>query len=133
MVRLGKRTPLCFAGRESYDILIDGRKIGGNAQRRLRKAVFQHGSIPMLDRVAVGIGYLRERPAGQDLSLADLAMLGVSNSGEDLKKRLAAAFAESIGGTLIPSEMTAAERDRAACLVSAKYASDNWNRNGMEA
>ncbi|MGB7630634.1 MAG: lipoate--protein ligase family protein, partial [Candidatus Deferrimicrobium sp.] len=47
--RLGKRTPFCFAGRESYDILIDGRKIGGNAQRRLRRAVFQHGSIPLMD------------------------------------------------------------------------------------
>ena len=31
--RLGDRTPLCFAGRETYDILVDGRKIvNGNVR-----------------------------------------------------------------------------------------------------
>jgi lipoate-protein ligase A len=38
---------LCSASREKYDILINGRKIGGNAQKRRRQAVFQHGSIPL--------------------------------------------------------------------------------------
>lgn len=131
--RLGKRTPFCFAGRESYDILIDGRKIGGNAQRRMKNAVFQHGSIPLMDRVATGIGFLRERPSGLDRSVADLTMLGVNIPEEGLKKRLAAAFAGTLGGTLVPSEMTAAERERAAWLISGKYASGNWNRNGVEA
>jgi lipoate-protein ligase A len=133
MERLGRRTSFCFAGRESYDILIEGRKIGGNAQRRLRKSVFQHGSIPLVDRVATGIGFLRERPSGPDLSVTDLAMLGVNIPEDTLKKRLAATFAGAIGGTLVPSQMTAAERERAACLTSGKYASDTWNRNSMEA
>ena len=83
--------------------------------------------------MATGIGFLRERPAGLDLSVADLAMLGVSFPEETLKRRLAAAFAVAIGGTLVPSQMTSAERERAACLVSGRYASDNRNRNGMEA
>ena len=38
---------LCSASREKYDIVINGRKIGGNAQKRKRRAVFQHGSIPL--------------------------------------------------------------------------------------
>ena len=38
---------LCSASREKYDILINNRKIGGNAQKRRRQAVFQHGSIPL--------------------------------------------------------------------------------------
>ena len=29
--------------------------------------------------------------------------------------------------------MTAAERERAECLIRGKYASDNRDRNGMEA
>jgi len=41
------RAGFCFAGREFYDILIDGRKIGGNAQKRKRRVIFQHGSIPL--------------------------------------------------------------------------------------
>ena len=129
----GARTPFCFAGRESYDILIEGRKVGGNAQRRLRNAVFQHGSIPLRNRVATGIGFLRERPSGLDRSVADLAMLGVNLPEEVLKNRLAAAFAGELGGTLVPSELTSAERERAACLTNGKYAADNWSRNGLEA
>jgi lipoate-protein ligase A len=133
MSRLGRRTPFCFAGRESYDILIDGRKIGGNAQRRMKNAIFQHGSIPLMDRVATGIGFLRDMPSGLDLSVADLGMLGVNIPEEGLKKRLAVAFAGALRGTLVPSEMTAAERARAASLTSGKYAADNWNRHGVEA
>lgn len=37
---------LCSASREKYDIVISGKKIGGNAQKRKRDAIFQHGSIP---------------------------------------------------------------------------------------
>jgi len=39
--------PLCSAAREKYDIVINGKKIGGNAQKRRRNAIFQHGSIPL--------------------------------------------------------------------------------------
>ncbi|MDP3804748.1 MAG: lipoate--protein ligase family protein [Candidatus Omnitrophota bacterium] len=44
-----RRAPhqLCAASREKYDIVIDGRKIGGNAQKRKKRAIFQHGSIPL--------------------------------------------------------------------------------------
>lgn len=38
---------LCCASREKYDIVISGKKIGGNAQKRKRDAIFQHGSIPL--------------------------------------------------------------------------------------
>jgi lipoate-protein ligase A len=37
---------LCSAAHEKYDIVINGRKIGGNAQKRNRQVIFQHGSIP---------------------------------------------------------------------------------------
>ncbi|MHB8155562.1 MAG: lipoate--protein ligase family protein [Candidatus Omnitrophota bacterium] len=37
---------LCCAAHEKYDIVIGAKKIGGNAQKRNRQAIFQHGSIP---------------------------------------------------------------------------------------
>jgi lipoate-protein ligase A len=37
---------LCSASYEKYDIVIGTKKIGGNAQKRNRQVVFQHGSIP---------------------------------------------------------------------------------------
>src|SRR6185369_16173948 len=59
--RLGERTAFCFAGRESFDILVAGRKIGGNAQRRVKGVIFQHGSIPLLNRAATGLMYMRDK------------------------------------------------------------------------
>src|SRR6266568_7439915 len=61
---LGERADFCFAGKENYDILVNGKKIGGNAQRRMRSVIFQHGSIPLRDSVATGLGFLQKRPAG---------------------------------------------------------------------
>lgn len=46
---------LCSASHEKYDIVIKEKKIGGNAQKRTRQAIFQHGSIPCsIDWSAMG-------------------------------------------------------------------------------
>ena len=39
------RSEFCQEGYEPYDIIISGKKIGGNAQRRTKEVIFQHGSI----------------------------------------------------------------------------------------
>ncbi len=39
------KSDYCQEGFEPYDILIEGKKIGGNAQRRTKDIIFQHGSI----------------------------------------------------------------------------------------
>jgi lipoyl(octanoyl) transferase len=38
----------CFAGAEQYDVLVDGRKIAGAAQRRAREGLLIQGSIQAL-------------------------------------------------------------------------------------
>ena len=38
---------ICHASNEIYDILVEDRKIGGNAQRHSKTLTFQHGSIPI--------------------------------------------------------------------------------------
>ncbi|MCX5665719.1 MAG: lipoate--protein ligase family protein [Candidatus Omnitrophica bacterium] len=53
---------LCSASREKYDIVINGKKIGGNAQKRKRRAVFQHGSIPISIDWALMRRYVRHLP-----------------------------------------------------------------------
>ncbi len=49
------KSAYCQVGYEAYDILVDGQKIGGNAQRRTKKAIFQHGSIPIYSTSINGI------------------------------------------------------------------------------
>ncbi len=115
--RFGARAAFCFAGREAFDIVAFGRKLGGNAQRRVRGAVFQHGSIPLSDRVSEGIGFLLETPSLRNLSTASLRELGVDVSENDLKGILADAFSGALGAALTPSELTATERERTNALI----------------
>lgn len=104
--RLGERTPLCFAGRETYDILVEGRKIGGNAQRRLRNTIFQHGSIPLVSKAAQGASFLRQPPAGIDEGTGALADFGVGSSMATLKSCLLKAFTESLAAAVAPCDLT---------------------------
>jgi lipoate-protein ligase A len=39
--------PPCFLSPSRYELMINGRKIVGSAQRRLRRSFLQHGSMPM--------------------------------------------------------------------------------------
>jgi lipoyl(octanoyl) transferase len=41
------KNPYCQVGFEAYDIIINGKKIGGNAQKISKDVILQHGSIPL--------------------------------------------------------------------------------------
>lgn len=41
------KSNFCQVGFEAYDIIINNLKIGGNAQKRAKNIIFQHGSIPI--------------------------------------------------------------------------------------
>jgi len=124
---LGERTPLCFAGTEEYDILVGGRKLGGNAQRRSRGIIFQHGSIPLRPALSEARPYLRcEVPAGA----TSLAESGFPLEAEVLKEQLLASFQENLGITLRSSVSDSEEQEKADLLREAKYCSDAWNLEG---
>ena len=42
-----QQSSYCQKGYEPYDVIVHGHKMGGNAQKRTKKAIFQHGSIPL--------------------------------------------------------------------------------------
>lgn len=75
------KSDYCQKGYEPYDILIDGKKIGGNAQRRAKNTIFQHGSIS-IDNSTYSLGN----------SLEDL---GVKISFEKAKELLVSSFEET--------------------------------------
>jgi lipoate-protein ligase A len=54
---LSSESLFCQKGFEPYDIVCQGKKIGGNAQRRSRDIIFQHGSIPLRDDKREFSGY----------------------------------------------------------------------------
>jgi len=130
--RLGQRTPLCFAGQESYDIMLQGRKIGGNAQRRSREIIFQHGSIPLQNRVGQGVQYLKIRPQGLEQATTCLGDEGIAVGDEQLKQILVQQFAAQLGAVLQPAGLTGQEQAVSAQLLTGKYQADCWNLEGEE-
>lgn len=130
--RLGERTPLCFAGKESYDMLVNGRKLGGNAQRRSRAVIFQHGSIPLQNRVQQGLHYLIVKPQGIEQASTCLAEQGITVDYDRLKQTLVAQFQAQLGASLQAGDLTAAERALSQQLAAGKYCADCWNLEGTE-
>lgn len=128
--RLGERSAFCFAGKESYDILIDGRKIGGNAQRRLKEIIFQHGSIPLYDQSGKGVSYLLHKPPNLDNSVTSLSQQGIATDSHALKQQLIASFATLLHTGLVPGELTPPERETAEQLTREKYSDNRWNHAG---
>lgn len=59
----------CQVGFEAYDIIVNRKKIGGNAQRRTKKAIFQHGSIPLYDASKSALTHERFGTSLQELGI----------------------------------------------------------------
>ena len=127
---LGERTPFCFAGQESYDILIQGKKIGGNAQRRLKQVIFQHGSIPLLNRAEEGGSFMAEKPEGIGEQTYSLAQAGIAGDVDVLNSLLADSFREGMGVVLEEGGLTVAEEYKRDELRE-KYRNDGWNLQGV--
>jgi len=129
--RLGERTAFCFAGRESFDILVGGAKIGGNAQRRQKGVIFQHGSIPLVNRAEIGLSYMKERAPEHADGATSLSGCGIDTAGDSLRRALSSAFREHFGVEIDAGELTEAERRLADKLVARKYSTDRWNLEGV--
>ena len=44
---VGNRSDVCFETSAIYEMMVDGKKISGNAQTRMKGVLLQHGSIPL--------------------------------------------------------------------------------------
>ena len=112
--RLGE--VLCFLHQTPGDLLIERSKVAGSAQRKMRGALLQHGSILLRS----------SEHAPQLKGINDFAgkELFTSSALADL---LAWAFAADTGAKLEPGEWTADERARVLEIRSEKYASADWN------
>ncbi len=45
--RTAKRQSPCFSSPTRHELMVQGRKLAGSAQRRLKRSFLQHGSIPL--------------------------------------------------------------------------------------
>lgn len=108
--------PICFYKATRYDLVCNGRKLVGSAQRRTRERILHHGSIP-----------LRPNPLAH--AAADVSsLLGRIVGFDEMAEVLARAFARAFHLELSRQEMTDDERLAAERLVVSMFGADEWNR-----
>ncbi|MBN2094588.1 MAG: lipoate--protein ligase family protein [Candidatus Aenigmarchaeota archaeon] len=118
------------------DILINGKKVSGNAQTRVNSCLLQHGTI-LIDFCGDKMApYLRIDPEkmrqrGAD-SVADLVTCLNSCSGrqvlqEDVAKEVTRGFEKKFGIRFIAGELSEEEETEAHALSENKYATEKWN------
>ncbi|MCI3920926.1 lipoate--protein ligase family protein [Paenibacillus sp. TRM 82003] len=130
----------CFDSPSWYELVVDGRKVAGSAQVRQHGAVLQHGSIlldldveQLFSLLQFRSERLRERLAA---SFAERAAAinelrgarGLAPVGaEAAEDAFAAGWAEALGVTLAPGELSPAEAAATARLAAEKYGAEAWN------
>jgi lipoyl(octanoyl) transferase len=93
---------LCSASYEKYDIIINNRKIGGNAQKRKRQVIFQHGSIPCAINWDIARRYLKSLPGDMSLTVTSLSEeLALVPDKDALEQKLIDAFSLVFGARFI--------------------------------
>lgn len=103
----------CFARRHCLDVVIQGAKLAGSAQRRTGSAVLQHGSIVLANR-------FDQHPAATVQEHCGL-------TGNSLLEPLLEALQRHLGEPLIPGAWSA-EECAAAQALRAKYADPAWTQ-----
>ncbi len=103
----------CQIGFEAYDILVNGTKIGGNAQRRTKKAIFQHGSIP--------IKSLKVDNSFNTKIGSSLEDLDININYEEAKELLIESFSQSFNVEFEYSTLTEEEKKNKNILLKEKY------------
>lgn len=125
----------CFDSPSFYELVVGGKKVVGSAQTRKDGVILQHGSILLEIDSRLLFEVLRVPPAIRERIQAAFERKATSLSHElgravawqEVQEAVAAGFASALDLSLTPGSLTAAEREMAAELLSAKYTSDQWN------
>ncbi len=101
LVKKSAKDPACFSSPSWYEILANGKKIIGSAQRRTRGVFLQHGSIlidydPVLEARVIPGG------CGGDVVTSIARELGREISLDEVQQGFVRGFSEALGITFIP-------------------------------
>jgi lipoate-protein ligase A len=130
-------TPICFNSSNWYELLVNGRKISGSAQRRISGKILQHGPI-LLDfdynknnsifnsnNPIDNVENLKKRITSLNYELKNIN----KNNNVGYKKIAEAVkygFKENFGLSLKEDSLTIEEKNLAESLKKGKYLTSEW-------
>src|SRR5919198_1622252 len=113
------------------DIVVDGKKISGNAQTRRKGVLLQHGTLLLgvdVDKMFSVLKVPSEKL--RDKIVKDVKERVSSLSGttfEDMASSLRTSFAEKFDAKLVADSLSTEEVSHAKWLAERKYSSKEWN------
>ncbi len=106
---------LCFERRSRGDVVLEGKKVTGSAQRRQHGAVLQHGSI-----LLKGSPFAPELPGIEELS-------GRAVTADTLREAWLGRLARRLRMEFVPASWSEEQRLDARRFVEQRYAAGSWN------
>jgi lipoate-protein ligase A len=125
----------CFAAPSQHEIMVNGRKVIGSAQRRQGNVLLQHGSILLDLDVATLMALLRfpsadeqERTSARvrNESVTLNRLLGREVPYDEVSRALADGFPAALDIELAPGVLTPWEQEQVERLRRDKYMADEW-------
>jgi lipoate-protein ligase A len=112
------------------DIVVDNKKVSGNAQTRKNNILLQHGTI-LLDVDVEKMFSMLKVPSEKikDKMIKDVKarVTGINRSFEDVASNLKESFAEIFGSQIITDTLSSKKKKDTEKLVIEKYSSRQWN------
>ena len=131
-VENGEKSAVCFQEPSWYEILVNGKKLVGSAQKRTQGKVLQHGAV-LLDSDITRYSHCFLSHSEKMVASLSERMTSIHNelrkavSYEELSRAMQWGFEEALGITLKKDELTSEELRRAEKLAAEKYSQDAWN------
>src|SRR5215217_1982638 len=112
------------------DIIVDNKKVSGNAQTRKKNVLLQHGTILLDVNVEKMFSVLKvpcEKIKDKMMMINDVKarVMGLNKSFEQVAYNLKECFSEKFAAEIIVDSLTTEERENTTKLANDKYTSDS--------
>jgi lipoate-protein ligase A len=112
------------------DIVVNGKKVSGNAQTRKKDALLQHGTILLdvnIEKMFTVLKVPSEKIRDKIISDAKERVMGLGKTFGEVAFALKKSFSEKFDSTLIIDTITTEEEYNTKKLAKEKYAKNEWN------
>ncbi|RLL42041.1 lipoate--protein ligase family protein [Oceanobacillus piezotolerans] len=135
-----ENTAVCFEKAAFYEMVVDGKKLSGNAQTRKNGVLLQHGSIPMSMNIDMLYNLFqfpsekikqRKREAFKTKAITINELTNKNHTYDMMKAAFLEGFKIGLNISLHPFELNENQWDEVHHLAETKYRSDDWNFKRM--
>ena len=112
------------------DIIVDGKKVSGNAQTRKKGILLQHGTILLSVNLEKMFSVLKVPPEKVKDKMIDDAkerVMGLNTPFDEVAYNLKESFSDKFGAEIVVDNLTTKEEECTKKLTEKKYTSDKWN------